>query len=207
MLQPLVLASVGPAKLAASTVQTAKSKPAMIDSIKASIIGALGALSIGVSSSHSMVAAAPELWHGAVVGMSIADVQQLYPAAHRVPHPMVIKDGWVEALQIDAAVIDGRRELVSFSFKDGGLINVVTRSGGRTDPDAVTGAQVQQVLDGLKAKYGQPACCTGPDENLLLACFWHEHGMLRAYMGRTTPLPLVLEFNHVWLSTDQNLLK
>jgi len=179
----------------------------MIDNMKASIIGVLGALIIGVGSSHSMDTAAQELWRGTTAGMSVADVQKLYPAAHRVPHPMVIRDGWLEALQIDAAVADGRREQVSFSFKDGKLINVVTRSGGPTDPDAVTGAQVQRVLDGLKARYGEPARCKAPDENLLRACFWHEHGMFRGYMGRTDPMPVVLEFNHVWQPTDQNLLK
>ena len=97
---------------------------------------------------------------------------------------------------------------LTFTFKDGRLINVVTTSGGRLDPGAITGQDVRRALLGLQTKYGQPIKCKQETEgNLFLACFWRAKGLFVGYMGRTDPQPMVLTFAHPWEDSDANLLR
>jgi hypothetical protein len=139
--------------------------------------------------------------------MSVAEVRKLFPVVQPIEEPDPTRAGWVALLRADKAPIDGLRQTVTFTFKNGELISVVTSAGGRPDPTALNPQEVQQILATLQSKYGQPVRCKGPDNNMLLACFWRGNGVFVGYMGRTDPLPMALTFFHAWEEQDGALLQ
>jgi hypothetical protein len=70
--------------------------------------------------------------------MSVNDVQKFFPAAKAIQEQDPSRPGWVALLKADSVEADGLREAATFTFKDGRLINVVTTSGGRPNPGAIT---------------------------------------------------------------------
>jgi hypothetical protein len=156
---------------------------------------------------HPDVAAGQELWHGATVGMSLADVQKRFPTAKTVRQQDQSRPDAIAQLQSDKTLVDGVRQTIVFSFDKVGLVGVVTSAGGKPDPTALTAEDVQRTEAALRSRYGAPVRCDGPDNNMLSACFWHSEGLFIGFMYRSDPLPMFLTFHHAWEERDGALLR
>ncbi len=181
----------------------------MIAGTRTSSLGALiAAWAALVVPSVPVAAEAQELWHGTTVGMSVAEVQRLFPAARPIHEQDPARPHWVALLRADSVLADGFPRSVTFTFDDGHLINVVTTAGSRSNPGEVTGQDVSGVLANLKSKYGLPVTCKKePGGDLFLACFWRTHGIFIGYMGRVDVEPMVLTFAPPWEEADESLLR
>ncbi|HWE46374.1 MAG TPA: hypothetical protein VG407_10140 [Caulobacteraceae bacterium] len=153
----------------------------------------------------STPAFAEELWRGASAGMTVAEVQHLFPAAHRFANPAATSDGWVELLHADNVDLEGHREGVEFLFKNERLIAINTMIGGKDAPYEISGAGVRAILADLRKKYGEPVRCK--NEDIMTSCFWIVDGKFIGYMGRDSVSRMVMLFFHHALPSDAHLLE
>ena len=123
----------------------------------------------------------PELWRGARVGMTAAQVKALFPEARTAPRLLVTRPQVANAVTGGAAVwavdeqVFGRPALATYYFGPTGLLEVVVSVKGlrlRHTRDNVDVAR--DVRGGLMAYYGTPKVCVDTDRRGLvrLDCRW-----------------------------------
>jgi hypothetical protein len=149
---------------------------------------------------------AEELWRGAMVGMTVAQAQKVFPDARPVTNAKPIQDGWVELLQAHT-FLDGHRQTIDFLFKDQRLISINTLIGGRDAPDELAPGEAGRMLVDLKKKLGEPVRCKGFNNDPTIGCFWIVGGKFIAYMGRDEAAPMIMLFFHHALRSDAHLLE
>ncbi len=98
---------------------------------------------------------ATELWGGAHAGMSVEQVEAVFPAASRDVEPGTYANGSANELTMPGPTLSGFRFRVDFTFHHGKLTDVRLRLDEKRTFDEV-GALVQEIRQGLTAKYGAP---------------------------------------------------
>lgn len=103
----------------------------------------------------SAPALATELWGGAHAGMSVEQVEAVFPEASRDVEPSTYANGSTNELTMPGPTLSGFRFRVDFTFHHGKLTDVRLRLDEKRTFDEV-GALVQEIRQGLTAKYGAP---------------------------------------------------
>ena len=113
----------------------------------------------------------PELWHGARIGMSQADVATHFPAATPSAGE-TLPNGAKSALSLSAP-LGGAPATAQFYFDAHGLAAVIIDrrdvAAGKTDENL---AKAHQVVDQLTSEYGKPANCSEQRRLAALTCIW-----------------------------------
>jgi hypothetical protein len=115
---------------------------------------------------------APELWRGSHVGMTLAEVQALFPTGHGAAPTLV--SGGAAVWAVDETVF-GRDALATYYFAGGRLLEVVVSVKGlhlRHTRDNVDDAR--DLRQALARYYGPPKVCVDADRRGLarLDCRW-----------------------------------
>lgn len=108
-------------------------------------------LVIGATASH---ASAQSLWRESVLGQSVSEVSELFPAAAVPVKPGTLKSGAVELLTLDGVKVGNLDMPAHFYFKDGALTQV-TLQLPETESNAAARVGYDSLLEALRAKYGQ----------------------------------------------------
>jgi hypothetical protein len=101
-----------------------------------------------------------DLWRGAKVGMSEAEVQRLFPQATPPAQLTTLTGGQVDRLQLDAVDLQGRPATAHFYFAGPQLVAVeLTASGFKPGQPTGNMALAQSIAAGYSATYGQGYDC------------------------------------------------
>lgn len=101
-----------------------------------------------------------DLWRGAKVGMGVAEVGRLFPAAVPPTTPTVLTGGELDRLQLSGVELDGRPAIARFFFKGPELTSVELNFPGLRPAASETNiALVKQVASHLGLTYGQGYDC------------------------------------------------
>lgn len=103
-----------------------------------------------------------DLWRGAKVGMSAAEVQRLFPLAGPPANSTILTGGQVDRLQLEPIDLNGRPATAHFYFAGPQLVAVeLTASGFKPGKPARNIELAKSIADGYSATYGPGYDC-GP---------------------------------------------
>ena len=111
---------------------------------------------------HSM--RAQTLWPGTTAGMSLEDVQRMFPAARVPEEPIGLPHGrGVELLQIPGWPAAGRTFTVHFFFKEKSLVQV-----SLTDTEIIASKDFESVRAVLRKRYNLEYSTTNTGEHVIV---------------------------------------
>lgn len=123
-------------------------------------------------------AAGLEIWRGAKVGMTPAEVRAAFPAVKPVADGEALLDNAKEKLRLDGVQLaSGDRARARFFFRGEGLNEVkllVEAPAGKTEANVKRAAAV---ADSLASAYGTPVACGARAGLLAYQCDWIAKGL------------------------------
>ena len=148
---------------------------------------------LGLLLAHALQAQA--LWPGTSSGMSVEEVQKLFPEAHAPEVESVLPaNRGTELLELDQAVIAGYPFRVGFFFKDGQLVMVALADTGE-----ILMKDFEKFRDLLRTKYGLEYSTTSSETLqltwkaiktvILLTWVPHGHGLASLSITYEAPIP------------------
>lgn len=126
------------------------------------LLGAPGADRTAAARIPTVAGAMPglELWRGAKIGMSIAEVRRLFPAARPPEAPMVLTGGEVDRLELTSVDLESRAATARFFFKGGGLVSVeLSLPSLRPAATAENMSAAREIGERFTARYGRSYDC------------------------------------------------
>ena len=101
-----------------------------------------------------------DLWRGAKVGMSVGQVQRLFPGGVAPAQPTTLTGGEVDRLQLAGVDLDGHAAVAHFFFRDAALLSVELTLADVLPAASVRNVEIAKHISAdLTARYGAGYDC------------------------------------------------